>query len=188
MSTHDLGFWSVVVRTMMVHTVTYTLVGIAAFSIFRYGAAIGEDPVRRASMRATDDPMVRAGPLFQPLRGALFGMAFFLLRDVVFGPGGWWILWATLIIVGVLATFAPAASSIEGLIYLKPSPSGFLWGGLVEILTQSLLLSVVTFLWVRHPAVWANWLVGVLFALSLLMPAAGLLSRRAGGHRLPPRP
>jgi hypothetical protein len=176
---HALGFWSLVVRAMAVHTVTYTLVGMVAFSLFRYGASIREDPVRRASMRPTDDPLVMAGPLFQPLRGALFGVAFYLLRDVVFAPGGWWVLWLTLVIVGILSTFAPAASSIEGLIYLEPSPTGFLWGGLLEILTQSLLLAVVTFLWVRHPLPWLDWLMGALFVLALAMPAMGLAARRA---------
>jgi len=174
---HALGFWSVALRAMIVHTVTYTGIGMIAFSLFRYGHAIREDPVRQASMRPTDHPLVMAGPLFQPLRGALFGMAFYLLRDVIFAPGGWWALWLTLVIVGVLSTFAPAASSIEGLIYLKPSPTGFLWGGLLEILTQSLLLAVVTYLWVRHPAAWASWLLGTLFVLALLMPALGLATR-----------
>ncbi len=175
-----LGFWTVVVRAMVVHTVTYTLVGMVAFSLFGYGRAIREDPVRRASMRPTDDPLVMAGPLFQPLRGALFGVVFYLLRAVVFAPGGWWALWLTLVVVGIVSTFAPAASSIEGLVYLKPSPSGFLWGGLAEILTQSLLLSVVAFLWLRHPLPWVSWLLGALFIAALAMPALGLLARRAG--------
>lgn len=186
MTAHTLTLWGVIVRTMIVHTVTYTAVGLAAFSLFRYGPAIRDDPVRRASMRAADHPLVMAGPLFQPLRGALFGVVFYLLRDVVFAPGGWWVLWSTLVVVGILGTFAPAASSIEGLVYLKPAPSGFLWGGLLEILTQSLLLAVLTFLWVRHPLAWLAWLLGALFVLALLMPVLGLAAR--GAPRTRPGP
>lgn len=181
MDPHQLGFWAVVIRTAIVHTVSYTVVGIVAMNLFRYGRKIESDPVRDATLRSTDDPVVMAGPLFQPLRGALFGVAFYLLRDVVFAANGWWVLWLVLVIVGILGTFAPAASSLEGLIYLKPSPTGFLWGGLVEILTQSLLLAVLTFLWVTHPgSTLLDWLFGVLVALALAMPALGLLARRSG--------
>lgn len=181
MAPTQLGLLAVVLRTLIVHTVTYTAVGIAAMTAFRYTRKIRGDPVREATLRDTDDPLVMAGPLFQPLRGALFGGVFYLLRGSVFAPGGWLVLWLVLVVVGILGTFAPAASSIEGFIYLKPSPTGFLWGGLVEILAQSLLLSVLTFLWVGAPTnVALNWLFGVLFALSLAMPALGLLARRSG--------
>lgn len=178
MTAHALGFWSVALRAMIVHTVTYTAVGWTAFTVFKYGRKIRDDPVRKASMRSPDEPIVRAGILFQPLRGALFGVVFYLLRDVLFAPGGWWVLWLMLVFVGILSTFAPASSSIEGLIYLKPNPTGYLWGGVVEILTQSLLLSLVTFTWVLHPSTWLNWLLGVLFVVALLMPSLGLLSLR----------
>lgn len=177
---NDLSFLSIVVRTIVVHTVSYTAVGLAAFSVFHYADAIRNDPVRQATMRDTSDPRVMAGPLLQPLRGLLFGVVFYLLRSAVFAPDGWWVLWATLVALGILSTFAPAASSIEGWIYLKPSPSGPLWGGLMEVLTQSLLLAVGTFLWVRHPdATWLNWVLGTAFLLALAMPALGLLARNA---------
>ncbi|MEJ2287481.1 MAG: hypothetical protein P8Y02_02355 [Deinococcales bacterium] len=181
MDPHALSLLSIVIRSAIVHTVTYTLAGLAAMNLFRYGGAIRDDPVRKATLRDTTDPRVMAGPLFQPLRGLLFGIAFYLLRDVVFAPDGWLVLWITLVVIGILGTFAPAESSIEGWIYRRPSPSGFLWGGLVEILTQSLLLSVLTFLWVTNPAAaWLDWTFGVLFVLALAMPALGLLAKQAG--------
>lgn len=179
MTAHALGFWSVMVRAIIVHTGTYTAVGWTAFTVFKYGRAIREDPIRNATMRPTDAPVVRAGVLFQPLRGALFGVVFYLLRDVVFVPGGWWVLWLTLVFLGILSTFAPANSSIEGLIYLEPSPTGYLWGGVVEILTQSFLLAVLTFAWVVHPSAWLNGLLGTLFVLALALPALGLLASKA---------
>jgi hypothetical protein len=72
-----------------------------------------------------------------------------------------------LVVVGILSTFGPAPSSIEGLIYTKLSFKG-LWGGLVEVLTQSLLLSVITYYWVTHPEKrWLNWVLGILFVIAL---------------------
>ncbi len=153
-------------------------------TLFGYRGAIRDDPVRKATLRDADDPLVMAGPLFQPLRGALFGVVFYLLQGVFFAPHGWWELWVTLVVVGILSTFAPAASSIEGLIYLRPSPTGFLWGGLVEIGVQSLLLSVLTYAWVRSAgAGWLSWSFGILFVAALALPALGLLARRAARAR-----
>jgi hypothetical protein len=48
--------------------------------------------------------------------------------------------------------------------------------GLTEVLLQSLLLSIVTYYWVRHPdSRWLNWGLGILFFIVLLLPALGLL-------------
>jgi hypothetical protein len=176
---HQLGFLSVAIPTVVVHTVTYTLVGIAAMSAFRYTGAFRNDPVRRATLRDTSEARVMASPLFQPLRGILFAIVFYLLRDTLFAPGGWLVLFSMLLAVGVFGTFAPAAASIEGWIYLRPSPTGALWGGLIEIVTQALLLSVLTFQWVTHPGIaWLAWVFGGLFVLALALPALGLLARR----------
>jgi hypothetical protein len=48
--------------------------------------------------------------------------------------------------------------------------------GLIEVLLQSLLLSIVTVCWVSHPDLkWLSWMLGVLFTVALLLPALGLL-------------
>jgi len=177
---HQLGFLNVAIPTVMVHTVTYTVVGIAAMNVFRYTGALRDDPLHRATLRDTSDPRVMAGPLVQPLRGLLFAVVLYLLRGTLFAPGGWLVLWIMLLAVGIFGTFAPASASIEGWIYLRPSPTRTLWGGLAEILTQSFLLSLLTFLWVTHPGVaWLDWVFGVLFVLALALPALGLLARRS---------
>jgi hypothetical protein len=81
--------------------------------------------------------------------------------------------------VGILSTFGTAPGSIEGLIYTKASFTG-LWGGGIEVLLQSLLLSVLTCYWVNHPEKkWLNWVLGILFFLALILPALGLLARLA---------
>ena len=74
----------VLTRAAVVHTVTYFVAGVLAFTLFDYETALTEGPLD-GFMRSPDDPMVMAGPLFQPVRGLLFGTVFYLLRDQYFG-------------------------------------------------------------------------------------------------------
>jgi hypothetical protein len=86
-------------KTVTVHTVTYSLVGFLAFTVLDYGRLFAEPPMK-VVMRQTDDPWVMAGPLFQPVRGLLFAMAFYPLRDVLFGrKGGWLVMWLELAVL-----------------------------------------------------------------------------------------
>ncbi len=161
---------------MVVHTLTYLLVGGLAFTLFDYPAQFAQ-PGLRELFRQTDDPMVMAGPLFQPLRGALFGVVFYLLREPFFTRSrGWLTIWITLVVVGILSRFGPALGSIEGLIYARV-PVGFQLGwGLVEVLAQSLLLSVGVWYWVRHPERRRLTVtLSVLCVISLSLPVRGLL-------------
>jgi hypothetical protein len=178
MNEKQLTVWGIVSRSTVVHTLTYFTVGLVAFSVFNYTARFA-DPALSSLMRQTDDPLVQAGVLFQPIRGVLFGLVFYLLRDVLFRPkNGWLILWITLVVIGIISTFGTAPGSIEGLIYTKASLNG-LWAGAVEVLSQSFLLSVVIYYWVKHPEKrWLNWVLGVLFFIALLLPALGLLARQ----------
>jgi hypothetical protein len=117
-----------------------------------------------------------AGPLFQPVRGVVFALAFYPLRDVLFRrERGWLTLWWLLLALGVLSTFGPAPGSLEGLIYtIIPPVSQIL--GLWEVLLQSLLLSSVLFYWVNHPEQqWLNWTLGILFFIVMVLPVLGLL-------------
>jgi hypothetical protein len=167
-------FWEIIIKTAIVHTLTYFIVGFTAFTVFNYTATLSHE---KSNMRPATDILVRAGVLFQPVRGVFFGIIIFLLKDIlILHSNGWLITWLMFVIVGILGTFAPAASSLEGLIYLKQG-IGTNWGGLIEILTQSFLLSVITFFWVNNPDLnWLNWTIGIPFLLSLLLPTLGLLS------------
>jgi hypothetical protein len=178
MPERHLTLWGIVARTTVVHTITYFAVGFLAFTLFDYSERFA-DPGLRGYMRQTDDPLVMAGVLFQPIRGALFGVVLYLLREVLFRRSGWWIAWVTLAVVGIISPFGPAPASIEGLIYTKLPVTG-LWGGLLEVLTQSFLLSVLTFHWVTHPDKrWLSRLYIALFVITLGLPTLGLLSRPA---------
>ena len=166
-------FWRIIIQTVIVHTVTYFIVGFIAFTLFKYATTLS-DP--KNNMRPATDLIVRAGTLFQPIRGVLFGIVFYLLKDILFlHSAGWLIIWIMLVAIGILSTFAPAASSIEGLIYLK-SDYGRNWGGLIEILIQSFLLSIITFYWVNHSQrIILNWIMWILFAIVLVLTVLGLL-------------
>jgi hypothetical protein len=168
-------FWGITLKTIVVHTVTYFLMGILAFFFFDYSSKFA-DPNVRVLMRQTNETLVMAGPLFQPIRGFLFAVVFYLLREVLFGrKNGWLIMWSMLVVVGVLSPFGAAPASIEGMIYTT-LPLSFHIIGLPEVLLQPLLLSVILYYWVNRPEKkWLNWVLGVAFFLVLLFPTLGLL-------------
>lgn len=172
---NPLSFRSIALRAMISHTITYFLAGILAFNLFDYAGRFAEPPLSLL-MRPADDPMVMAGVLFQPVRGLLFGIVFYLLRGSLFRDNrGWLVAWVMLVIVGIISTFGPSPGSIEGMIYTK-IPLFTQLGGLIEVVVQSLALSVLTFYWVRNPhLMWLNWGLGILFVLLLLFPVLGLL-------------
>jgi hypothetical protein len=178
MKAEKISFPAITVKTIAVHTITYSLVGWLAYTLFDYSAKFAE-PVYSAFMRQTDSPLVIAGVLFQPIRGVLFGVVFYLLQDVLFRKKyGWLVAWCTLVLVGIFSTFGPSPGSIEGFIYTVLPLKGQL-GGLSEVILQSLLLSWILFFWVNHPEKrWLNWTIGVLFLIAILLPVIGLLVSR----------
>ena len=174
----DLTFKGILAKTTVVHTVTYFLIGLTAYSLFDYSRDFS-DPALKLLMRATDDPMVKAGVLFQPIRGLLFGIVFFLLRNVFFEQRyGWLKMWTSLAVIGILSTFAPAAGSIEGFIYTQIKPRAMA-GGMIEVLLQSFILSMLTWIWVCRPV--GKWFgrIGVfLFTAAIILPVLGLITER----------
>jgi hypothetical protein len=181
MADGKLSLLTLTVKTVTVHTVTYSLVGLLAFYALDYRRWFAE-PHMKAVMRQPDDPWVMAGPLLQPVRGLLFALAFYPLRRVLFdSKDGWLVLWLELVILGILSPFGASPGSVEGMIYTT-WPLGSHWMGLPEVFLQSLLLSVVLHYWVRHPEHrWLSWTLGTLLFLMLLLPALGLLARRGYG-------
>jgi hypothetical protein len=167
----------VIARTCVVHTVTYFAAGLMAMALFDYTRRFQEPPLSLL-MRPTSDPLVAGGSLFQPLRGVLFGLVFWLIRDSVFArPGGWLTAWAVVAIIGIVNPFGPAPGSIEGLIYTK-IPISIQLAGLSEIVVQSLLLAVITCYWVNHPRKkWLTRTLVTLFPIVLILSALGVADR-----------
>lgn len=184
MRTRKARFWSITLKTIIVHTITYFAVRLFVFTVFDESTWFAA-PSLSCFLRQTDDPLVTAGPLFQPMRGFLFGIAFYSIRDALFRRrGGGFTMWVLLILLGIISTFGPAPGSIEGIIYTTLPMRGQVLG-LVAASLQSLLLSVVITYWMRHPdSRWLNWVLGVLFILVLLLPALGLLLGQVGVSQL----
>jgi hypothetical protein len=165
----------IVTKTVVTHTVTYFLAGVLAFFAFNY-PHLYADTSLALLMRPTTDTFVMAGPLFQPIRGLVFGLVFSTLRGPFFGQQkGWLLMWAVLVALGILGAFGPAPGSLEGMIYTV-LPFRLHLIGLPETLLQSLVLSFVVFHWVNNPRGKAfSWIMGSLFVLVLLLPTLGLL-------------
>jgi hypothetical protein len=170
-------FASLALKSIVAHTVTYFLMGLLAVSLLSYAERFAR-PEMACWMRPVDDSMVMAGPLFQPIRGLVFALVLYPLREILFGGrGGWLTLWGMLAGLGIVNTFGPAPGSIEGLIYTV-IPLGDQLIGWLETVTQAFLFSTVLFYWVRHgERKWLSWLLGTCFFLTMLLPTLGLLSR-----------
>jgi hypothetical protein len=171
-----------ILKTVIVHTITYFIAGILAYTLGGYEKTFAEPPLSHF-MRPTTDPLVMAGPLFQPIRGVIFALALYPLRTVLFGQRrGWLVLWWLLLALGVLSTYGPSPGSVEGLIYTQIPPRDQILG-LWEVLLQSLLFSTILFYWINRPRErWLNWALGVAFVVVLLLPILGLL---VGGSPTP---
>ena len=175
MNSEKPKFVPIALKTIIVHTVTYFVMGLIASTLLNYGAWYAETSLR-SLMRQTSEPLVMAGPLFQPIRGFLFAVAFYLLRDVLFGKkNGWLVMWITLVIVGILSPFGASPGSIEGMIYTI-LPFDYHLKGWPEVMLQALFLSLLLCYWVNHPGKkWLSWLLGILFGVVVLLPTLGLL-------------
>src|SRR5689334_15660340 len=158
---------ALIVKTSLVHTVTYFVMGILAFKFLNYTEAFANGPLG-LFMRPTDSPWVAAGPMFQPIRGLIFALAFYPLREIFFSrKNGWLILWWVLVALGILSTFGAAPGSVEGIIYtvIPVSVTSYL-----EVVPQAFLLSAVLFHWINHPEKkWISWVLGIFFILIILM-------------------
>lgn len=166
---------AIVAKTIIAHTATYFVTGVLAYTLLDYQRLYAETELRHL-MRPTTATLVMAGPLFQPLRGLIFGVVFAIIRGVWLGhPHGWARLWVMLVGLGILSTFGPSPGSIEGAVYTT-LPLRLHAIGLPEVLVQALLLSVVVWHWVSHPETrWLRWTMGVAFVIALALPALGLL-------------
>lgn len=130
-----------ITKVAIIHVLTYIICGIIFSQIFNYQRSL----VESANIRDMNSLLVQMAPLFQIIRGALFGIVLLWFKDSFFGRKyGWLKLWLSLIILGVFNTPATSPFSIEEFIYVIPSnePLSLRLGGLLEILVQTLLFSI----------------------------------------------
>jgi hypothetical protein len=174
-----LHFRTLALKTIASHSLTYMFMGILASSFLNYAEAF-KAPTMASWMRQLNDPMVMAGPLFQPIRGLVFALVFYPFRGVLFfRKNGWLLMWWMLVGLGILSTFGPAPGSLEGMVYTLIPLGGQITGWL-EVVPQACLLSAILCYWVNHPDKrWLNWTLTSLFVLCMLMPIMGLLFTRS---------
>jgi hypothetical protein len=169
------SFRVTVIKTLVTHTVTYFVAGVTALLVFDYPTLMSEPPLS-LTIRPLDHPLVMAGPLLQPLRGLLFGVVCYTLRESFFGSSkGWLRLWMVLVFVGILGTFGAPPGSLEGVIYTSLPLSRHLIL-LPEVLVQSLLFSWLLFQWIVRRPKWLDWTMGVAFVVVIALPLLGLLT------------
>ena len=173
MESPQVRFGALAVKTMVCHTITYFVVGALAAHFLHYADVMGKPD---SGMRQMSDRWVMAGPLFQPLRGLVFALVFYPLRECLFGKKNGWLLMAWMLIaLGILGTFGPAGGSIEGMIY-TPVPIRFQMRGWLEVVPQAIALSALLCYWVNHAEKkWLNWVLGIGFFIVMALPVLGLL-------------
>jgi hypothetical protein len=168
------SFRSILYRTIISHTVTYFATGIVAAILLGYATRMIWPDVAPIIRKMTD-PILIASPLFQPLRGVLLAIVFYLLIDVLFSNRkGWLIMWCVLVFIGILTPFSASWGGIEGMIFFN-FPVWDHIAGWPEVFSQTLLLSVILTYWVDHPKskrLHVILLVG--FILTMLLPIIAL--------------
>jgi hypothetical protein len=166
-----------ILKSAVLHTVTYFLAGLVAANVFNYEGLFAI-PSMAGFMRPYEDVWVMLGPLFQPLRGMLFALALYPLWGDLFNRKyGWLVIWWLLVAIGIFSTYGPTPGSIEGLLYTRVPLAAHL-RGLPEVLVQSFVYSLVLFYWINHPEKrWLTWVLVILFFILMTFPILGLLVR-----------
>ena len=130
-----------ILKVTIAHVLTYIVCGMIFSQIFSYQNSLSD-----AGMRDMNSIIVGLAPVFQIIRGLLFAIGLWMIRDVFMNKKyGWLKLWIILIILGIFNTPGTAPGSIEGFIYLLPSnePLSLQIGGMLEILIQTLTFSII---------------------------------------------
>ena len=137
-----------ILKVTIIHVVTYIACGMLSMALFDY-----QSSVEQIGMRDTNSLIVGLAPLFQIFRGFLFGIVLWIIRDVFLSKkNGWLIIWIIILILGVFNTPATAPCSIEYFIYCEPALGTMKveLGGLIEILIQTFLFSILSFYAIKH--------------------------------------
>jgi hypothetical protein len=141
--------WRFLMRTTMLHVVSYLLVGIVASVVLDY-ATLFSQPVIRDYMVEFGSISLFIGPFVQVLRGIIIAAVLLPFRGILAGRWGWLWLWLLLVGIGILSTSAAAPSSIEGIVYTQ-LPVWYHAIGMPEMLVQTLTFSVLVAFYERHP-------------------------------------
>jgi hypothetical protein len=144
-------FIAFALKVIVAHMTTYFIFGIIMSNVFDYGEIFKREIIRDY-MLPFDDHNVIYGPFLQPIRGLIFAIGLWPIRNLLIEKKrGWLILWGLLVTLGILSTPAAAPSSLEGLVYSK-LPMWYHLMGLPEISLQTLAFSIWLVWWERQSA------------------------------------
>jgi hypothetical protein len=173
----DVSFGRFFLRIAACHTVTYMVVGLAAFHLMDYTTEFSREG---SNMVPTAEPIVALGPALQVFRGLLFAVVLYPFRRVFLDePTGWLKLWGLFLGLAILGTSGPAPGSFEGLIFTR-TPVVAQIVGLWEAVLQTLFASILLVAWHRRPRKAWGIVMYSLWALTIVMSLAGALLPRAG--------
>src|SRR5512135_1510739 len=142
-------FMMFALRVIVAHTLTYFIYGIVMSQVFDYNAIFARQIIRDY-MLPIGQRNVFLHLLMQPVRGLIFAVALWPIRELLLErKQGWLILWGLLVSIGILSTPAAAPSSIEGMVYTK-IPMWYHLMGLPEIALQTLFFSIWVVWWERQ--------------------------------------
>lgn len=175
MTPSDVNFGRFFLRMTACHTVTYMVVGFAAFTIMDYSTQFSAEC---STMKPTDTTIVALGAALQVFRGLLFALVLYPFRRVFLDDRwGWLMLWGLFMGLAILGTSGPAPGSFEGMIFLK-APVVDQIVGLWEVVLQTLFACILLVAWHRKPSkAWAA-VMYTLWALTILMSVAGAVLPR----------
>jgi hypothetical protein len=128
-------------KIIVAHVFTYTLCGIVFMNVFSYWGWIHEQD----NWRDTNSIIIHLAPVFQIVRGVLYCIVLFLIKDtIVYSKYGILKLFLIMIILGIFNTPGISPGSIEGFIYtIDNKPIHIKIGGMIEIMTQNLLFCII---------------------------------------------
>lgn len=138
-------------RVIVVHTVTYFVFGMIMSNLLGYAELFKQDVIKDYMLPVGDHRLL-AGPFLQPIRGLIFAIGLWPLRELLIASKrGWLILWGLLVTIGILSTPAASPGSLEGIVYTR-LPLSYHLIGLPEIVLQTLVFSVFLVGWERQRA------------------------------------
>jgi hypothetical protein len=132
-------------RVVVVHCLTYFMFGLVMSNLLDYEGLFQREIIRDFMLPL--DARTLLGVALQPVRGLLFAVALWPIREVVLQKRrGWLIVWSIFLVFGILSTTGAAPSSIEGVLYTR-LPLWYHLLGLPEITLQTLAFSYLLVWW-----------------------------------------
>ena len=161
-------------RSIACQMTTYFAIGWLASTALSYRELFGIGVWHH--MRSVDSVWVAAGPVLQSVRGCLFGLVLWPLRELWLDRQyGWLRIWLLFLGLAIIGPTAAAPGSLEGIIYTKLSLSDHLLG-LPEVGTQTLLYCLLVQQWYRRPNRWWSPIMIVSTVLVCCLSTLGMLA------------